>query len=174
MSSLMQACADSPQETTVAFKNAMRQLAGGVSVITASCGEERTGMTVTSVISISLDPPELVVSVNREASSWPMIDQTRRFGVNILGAGQLQIGERFSGKGGIKGEQRYEGAPWQQDEHGVWYLPDALAALSCEVETIWVHRTHNLVVGRVRAVYGQLGGDGPLTYWNGRFGTFEP
>jgi hypothetical protein len=51
------------------FRNAMRHLAGGVSVITVGQAKDITGMTVTSVLSLSVDPPTLIVSINRESSS---------------------------------------------------------------------------------------------------------
>ena len=56
------------------FRDAMRQLAGGVSIITVGRGKDITGMTVTSVSSLSVEPPTLIVSVNRQASSWPLPD----------------------------------------------------------------------------------------------------
>ena len=62
------------------FRTAMRQLAGGVSVITAAHGDERTGLTATSVVSISMDPAELLISVNQNSSSWPVIEKSGKFG----------------------------------------------------------------------------------------------
>ncbi len=59
-------------------------LTGGVSVITVGRGRDITGMTVTSVSSLSVDPPSLIVSVNRSSSSWPLLEQYGFFGVNIL------------------------------------------------------------------------------------------
>ena len=82
------------------FRGAMRHLAGGVSVITVGRGKDITGMTVTSVSSLSVDPPTLIVSVNREASSWPLLKRHGFFGVNILTADQLDVAERFAGKDG--------------------------------------------------------------------------
>ncbi|HEV7834506.1 MAG TPA: flavin reductase family protein, partial [Caballeronia sp.] len=55
------------------FRSAMRHLAGGVSVITVGRGKDITGMTVTSVSSLSVDPPALIVSINRDSSSWPLL-----------------------------------------------------------------------------------------------------
>ena len=66
------------------FKQAMRHLIGGVSVITAGADEARTGLTVTSAISLSLDPPTMLVCVNRNASAWPVIQRERHYCVNIL------------------------------------------------------------------------------------------
>src|SRR5450755_1649285 len=85
------------------FRAAMRQLTGGVSVITVGRGKDITGMTVTSVSSLSVEPPALIVSINRESSSWPLLKRYGSFGVNILTADQLDIAERFTCKGGLKG-----------------------------------------------------------------------
>ena len=71
------------------FRSAMRHLAGGVSVITVGLAKDITGMTVTSVSSLSVDPPTLIVSINRESSSWPLLKRHGTFGVNILAADQL-------------------------------------------------------------------------------------
>src|SRR6188474_1275959 len=94
------------------FRGAMRHLAGGVSVITAGRARDITGMTVTSVSSLSVDPPTLIVSINRESSSWPLVKRDGFFGVNILTSDQINIAERFTGKGGLKGADRFAGAGW--------------------------------------------------------------
>src|SRR5258705_4155807 len=88
------------------FRSAMRHLAGGVSVITVGRGSDITGMTVTSVASLSVDPPTLIVSINRESSSWPLLQRYGFFGVNIVNADQLDIAERFAGKDRGKGADR--------------------------------------------------------------------
>src|ERR1700710_658032 len=118
------------------FRGAMRHLVGGVNVITAGRGKDITGMTVTSVSSLSVDPPTLIVSINRESSSWPFIKRLGVFGVNILNADQIDIAERFSGKSGLKGADRFAGAQWFTRDTGVPLLAGALAAIDCEVEHI--------------------------------------
>src|SRR3979411_818418 len=92
------------------FRGSMRHLAGGVSVITVGRGSDITGMTVTSVASLSVDPPTLIVSINRESSSWPLLRRYGFFGVNIVNADQLDVAERFTGKGGVKGAEGVAGA----------------------------------------------------------------
>src|SRR5438876_1756431 len=89
------------------FRGAMRQLTGGVSVITAGRGRDISGMTVTSVSSLSVDPPALIVCINRESSSWPLVKRYSFFGVHILASDQIDIAERFTGKGGLKGADRF-------------------------------------------------------------------
>ena len=150
------------------FRRAMRQLAGGVSVITVGRGNDITGMTVTSVSSLSVEPPTLIVSINRESSSWPLLRQHGFFGVNILTADQLDIAERFTGKGGLKGADRFTGAQWAAGVSGVPLLVGALAAVDCEVEDIIERHSHAIVIGRVLELQ-QSARSAALAYWQGQY-----
>ena len=150
------------------FRSAMRRLAGGVSVITAGRGKDISGMTVTSVSSLSVDPPSLIVSINRSASSWPLLKRYGFFGVNILNADQLDIAERFTGKDGLKGADRFAGAKWVTRASGVPLLSGALAAIECEIEEIIERHSHAVVIGRVLDL--QLSGrSAALAYWQGQY-----
>jgi flavin reductase (DIM6/NTAB) family NADH-FMN oxidoreductase RutF len=131
------------------FRGAMRQLTGGVSVITAGRGRDISGMTVTSVSSLSVDPPALIVSVNKASSSWPLLKRYGFFGVNILTADQLDIAERFAGTGSLKGVDRFAGAEWTIRASGVPLLIGALAAIDCEVEEAIERYSHAIIIGRV-------------------------
>ena len=150
------------------FRGAMRHLTGGVSVITAGRGRDITGMTVTSVTSMSVDPPTLLVSINRDASSFPLIQRLGTFGVNILTADQLDIAERFAGKGGLKGADRFAGAQWTAGTSGVPLLGGALAALDCEVEEIVERHSHGIVIGRVLDIRSSSR-NAALAYWHGQY-----
>jgi flavin reductase (DIM6/NTAB) family NADH-FMN oxidoreductase RutF len=150
------------------FRGAMRHLAGGVSVITAGRGKDITGMTVTSVSSLSVDPPSLVVSINRASSSWPLLKRHGFFGVNILTADQLEVAERFTGKGGLKGAERFAGASWTTAASGVPLLVGALAAIDCEAEDIVERHSHAVVIGRVLDL--RLSSrTAALAYWQGQY-----
>jgi flavin reductase (DIM6/NTAB) family NADH-FMN oxidoreductase RutF len=150
------------------FRTAMRRLAGGVSVITAGSGSEISGMTVTSVSSLSVDPPSLVVSINRESSSWPLLQRHRHFGVNFLNADQIDIADRFTGKDGHKGADRFAGAEWTERASGVRLLAGALAAIECEAEDIIERHSHAIVIGRVLHV--ELSAhEAALAYWHGDY-----
>jgi flavin reductase (DIM6/NTAB) family NADH-FMN oxidoreductase RutF len=150
------------------FRGAMRHLTGGVSVITAGRGKDITGMTVTSVSSFSVDPPTLIVSINRDASSFPLIRRHGAFGVNILAADQLEIAERFAGKGGLKGADRFAGARWVTAVSGVPLLVGALSAVDCEVEEILERHSHGIIIGRVRDVRNSTR-NAALAYWHGQY-----
>ena len=154
------------------FRKAMRQLTGGVSVITAGRGRDISGMTVTSVSSLSVDPPALIVSINREASSWPLVKRYGFFGVNILTSEQADIAERFAGKAGLKGADRFAGVQWTTRASGAPLLAGALAAIDCEVEDIVERHSHAIVIGRVLDVeVSSL--TAALAYWQGRYVAIE-
>ena len=150
------------------FRGAMRHLTGGVSVITAGRGGDISGMTVTSVSSLSVDPPTLIVSVNRSASSWPLLKRYGFFGVNILASDQIGIAERFAGKDGLKGAERFAGAEWTVRASGVPLLVGSLAAIDCEVEEIVERHSHAIVIGRVLDVTVSAR-SAALAYWHGQY-----
>jgi flavin reductase (DIM6/NTAB) family NADH-FMN oxidoreductase RutF len=154
------------------FRSAMRHLVGGVSIITVGRGSETSGMTVSSVSSLSVEPASLIVSVNRNASSWPILQRERAFGVNILAADQLEVAERFAGKGGVKGTERFAGADWRKRATGVPLLVGALAAFDCEVEDIIERHSHAIVIGRVLHVDAAAPA-AALAYWQGDYLTVD-
>src|SRR5262245_56693092 len=150
------------------FRNAMRRLTGGVSVITAGRGRDISGMTVTSVTSLSVEPAALIVSVNRGASSWPLIRRYGFFGVNILNADQFDIAERFTCKDGLKGAARFAGADWFTRASGAPLLSGALAAIDCEVEEVVERHSHAIVIGRVLDLQVSPR-TAALAYWQGQY-----
>ena len=154
------------------FKEAMRHLVGGVSVITAGSGETRTGLTVTSAISLSLDPPTMLVCVNRNASAWPVIQRERHYCVNILDSRHQHLADRFAGRSGLSGAARYEGARWRQFATGAWGLEDALAVVDCSVEEIIERHSHGIIIGAVKWVH-LGGGSDALLYGHGSYRTLK-
>jgi flavin reductase (DIM6/NTAB) family NADH-FMN oxidoreductase RutF len=150
------------------FRSAMRRLTGGVSVITAGRGRDISGMTVTSVSSLSVEPPALIVSINRAASSWPLLERYGLFGVNILTSDQLDIAERFTGKDGLKGAERFAGAEWTTRASGVPLLVGALAAIECEVEDVVERHSHAIIIGRVLDMQVSAR-TAALAYWQGQY-----
>ena len=150
------------------FRSAMRQLVGAVSVITVGSGAGRSGLTATSLSAFSAEPPSVIVSVNRSASAYSTLVAERRFGVNILNAQQQRVADRFAGRGGEKGIERYADARWYKLKTGVELLGDALAALDCEVEDLIERHSHAIVIGRVKAA--RVRENGPaLLYWRGAY-----
>jgi flavin reductase (DIM6/NTAB) family NADH-FMN oxidoreductase RutF len=150
------------------FRGAMRHLVGGVSVITAGRAEDITGMTVTSVSSLSIEPPTLIVGVNLMSSTLPVLRRYGFFGVNILTSDQLDIAERFAGKGGLKGRERFTAGEWITRAASAPLLVGTLAAIDCEVEEVVERHSHAIVIGRVRDLM-LSNRKSALAYWHGRY-----
>jgi flavin reductase (DIM6/NTAB) family NADH-FMN oxidoreductase RutF len=152
--------------------HAMRFMAGPVCVVTAGLGNERTGATVTTAHSLSVDPEMMVVSINVNSSTYTAIATHRHFCVNILAADQREIADRFAGRGGLKGVARYDGAEWHTLKSGALGLDGALAVIDCTVDEMLMRHSHALILGRVEAI--ELGGDGhSLIYRSGKYGAYS-
>lgn len=162
-----------PQVEVAEFKDAMRNLAGAVSVITVGVGESRTGFTATSVSSFSVEPPTILVSLNRESSSWPALRDAKSFAVNILADSQSAIADRFAGRGGIKGNDRYVGWEWNRLDSGTLGLKSAVAVIDCDLDEAIERHSHAIVLGRVRSVELTVGLE-PLLYWRGQYQQLLP
>ncbi|MBN9364791.1 MULTISPECIES: flavin reductase family protein [unclassified Devosia] len=151
-----------------AFRGAMRHLAGAVAVITTGTGEARTGFTATSVSSFSMEPPALLVCLNRESSSWPIVREHGGFCVNLLAHDQSHVADRFAGRGGAKGVARYEGAHWQEQPSGALGLADALVSIDCRLDEAIERHSHAILIGRVNSVTLRTEAE-PLLYWHGAY-----
>lgn len=151
-----------------AFRSAMRLIVGNVSVITAGVREDRSGLVVISVVSLSAEPPKVIACVNRSSSTWPVIERHRHFAVNSLGPQHQKVAERFSGFGGIKGNDRYAGVEWTTMKTGASVLADAVAAFDCSLDEMIDRGTHSIIIGSVEAVRTQDAGEA-LIYWHGAY-----
>jgi flavin reductase len=135
------------------FVEGMRQLAAGVSVVTAGSDGDRNGMTASAVCSLSIDPPSLVACLNRAAGTCSRVAESGTFCVNVLGRHHEELAHLFAGRGGVCGEARFATGAWRQGVLGVPVLDDALVSFECEVAAIHDHASHGIVVGLVREVH---------------------
>ena len=146
------------------FRAALRQLAGAVGVIATGAGARRAGLTATSVTSLAIEPPTVLVTVNRTASAYPTLIAEARFSINLLTDRQQAIADRFAGRGGIAGAERFAGAEWTTLETGAPVLVGALAAIDCELDEVIERHSHGILIGRVKAVVIDHAA-GALLYW---------
>jgi len=150
-----------------AFRAAMRNLAGGVAIVTTGQGEARRGLTVTAVTSVSAEPPLLLVCVNASSGSHDALLRQGRFGVNLLGLEQAELALRFAGAGGVQGAARFAGEAWTQAAGGAPLLDSALCAMECRLETHQRAGSHGIFIGRVLATRQRAGE--PLLNFQGAF-----
>ena len=154
--------------TDRAFRDAMRQLATGVCVVTLGRGEERTGLTATSVAPLSTDPPTLLVCVNRALFSYRAVQSLGAFAVNVLAADQREVADRFAGASGLIGADQFRDEGWLVLPSGASYLAGSVAVLDCVVDERIERHTHAIVIGRVRRVLVR-DGPGALVRWRGAY-----
>lgn len=123
-------------------------------------------MTATSVVSLTLDPPALLVCVNHWAALHEPLAAGREFCVNILSRKQQVIAENCSR--GRDNRDHLNPDHWQTGPDSVPYLRDAQANLFCHNDKSICYATHTIFIGRVQHV--QLHGDvDPLIYLNGKY-----
>jgi flavin reductase (DIM6/NTAB) family NADH-FMN oxidoreductase RutF len=149
-----------------AFRQAMRRLAATVTIVSTARMGQRSGMTATAVTSLSVQPPALLVCVNRSASLHADLSLGARFCVNILGHAHGELSAAFGGQ--TEPEGRFAQGAWQDDPWEVPYLSDAPANVFCIVARMIDYGTHSIVIG---SVYAAREGEGahPLIYGNGRY-----
>ncbi|UTY60875.1 flavin reductase family protein [Massilia sp. erpn] len=152
-----------------AFRRAMRELAGGVSVVATGAGQDRTGCTVTSFCSLSVDPPSVLVCLNHGSSTLKAMRANGAFGVSQLSANHHEVAKVFS-DAKLYGAARFEWGDWRNLITGSPLLSDALAVIDCQLEDVIERHTHAIIIGRVVAV-GNHEQDAALVHWRGRFET---
>ncbi len=128
----------------------MRCMASTVTLITSVQDGVPFGMAASAVTSVSMDPPSLLIAVNRSASIHPVLLATGRFCVNVLGADQADVVAPFSNS--ARRHERFQGGDWATDEGGLPYLASAPCAVSCTVDARLDYGTHTLFVGQVDRV----------------------
>ncbi|MQT15479.1 flavin reductase family protein [Segnochrobactrum spirostomi] len=150
-----------PTADPAAFKSGMRRLASGVSIVAVVIEGARHGLAVTSVTSLAVDPPSLLVCVSRTSSAYRPLVEAGRFGVSVLAADQLSVSLPFGDPS--RREERFRGETWHEDGTAI-VLADALSAFVCRTERIVDHASHAIFIASVEQVRLREGGGDPLVH----------
>lgn len=148
------------------LQEGLRRLAKAVVIITTKSSSERFAMAATAVSELSLDPPSLLMCVNKSASLFPILSVGSPFCINILHASQLDISVACAGA--RKGAARFEVGDWIDTDLGAPMLVNAQASFSCKVDQKIDYGTHAIFIGLV----DQVVMDGivePLIYVDGTY-----
>ncbi|MGW6703427.1 flavin reductase family protein [Streptomyces sp. NPDC054956] len=161
----------------------MSRLAAGVSLITAhepslTAGGPRgedVGMTATAFMSVSMDPPLVVVSLREGSRMDDLLAEQPLWAVSVLADNQVQIASRFAMKGRISDRLLFADVPTTRGGiSGALLMSGALATLECRTENRVVAGDHTLVIGRVLAAAQPTPDAPPLTYFRGRYRHLAP
>jgi flavin reductase (DIM6/NTAB) family NADH-FMN oxidoreductase RutF len=155
-----------------AFKQGMRCLAAGVTIVTTLHDGLRNGLTATAVTSLSADPPQVLVCVNRAAAAHDPIHRGSLMCVNVLAHAHQHLAARFAGQRGVYGEDRFAAGRWTKLTTGAPVLADALASFDCVVTERVQASTHTIFIGRVVGVRTRPKAR-PLVYASGTYARLE-
>ena len=153
-----------------AYRDAMSRFAGAVHVVTTDGPAGRRGVTVSAAVSVSDDPPTILVCLNRNRPENTMFADNGCFAVNVLCADHIALARAFAGEGSLAMDRRFDLGDWQELATGAPVLAGARISLDCRVvETRKVH-THDVLLGEVVGV-GEPGEGEALIYLDRQYAT---
>ncbi|WP_078600223.1 flavin reductase family protein [Streptomyces violens] len=169
------------------FRAALSRLAAGVVLITAldpeddpadedlAAGDglpvgEDAGMTATAFMSVSLDPPLVMVSVRNDSRMDDILERQPLWAVSVLTESQRNIAGQFAMKGRLSDRLLFASVPHVRGERtGAALVKGALASMECRTEQRVVAGDHTLIIGRVLTAHTPNIESNPLTYFRGRY-----
>ena len=150
------------------FRRLMALWATGVSVVTARELDVDGGLTVNALLSVSLAPPSLLVSLSREADTTPLIERTGRFAVSFLAADQRELSVRFAQA--VPPAEKFRALSFHRGPSGLALLDGSLAAVECRVVSKTPAYDHLLILGEV--LHHEFGREAPpLLFFRSDYGT---
>lgn len=150
------------------FRSVMGHFASGVTIISTRHEGIDYGLTASAVSSLSLDPPMLLICVNKASNTRNAIEASGVFAVNILQENQSEVARKFA----TSGSDKFTGLSVSYGELGVPLLNNILATIECRVVESVSGGTHTVFLAEVEAAQAREGM--PLTYFRGRMGHFTP
>jgi flavin reductase (DIM6/NTAB) family NADH-FMN oxidoreductase RutF len=146
------------------FRRALGHFPSGVTVVTSKCEDGvLRGITVSAFSSLSLDPPLVLICIDKRASLHDHLKEGGHFAVNILAEDQELISRRFASKE----VDRFEGLGYREGGTGAPLISGALASMECRIVHSYPGGDHTIVVGEVLAT--EVGAGGPLAYFRGGY-----
>lgn len=134
------------------FKAAMRRTASGVAVVTTDGNAGRAGLTVSSLCSLSMEPPSVVFCVHRASGALERLLANGIFAANILAHGQAHVADAFAGLVPELRHDRFAAATWGRLESTAPVLDGALCSFDCRIAGVFDFGTHHIVAGEVVAL----------------------
>jgi flavin reductase (DIM6/NTAB) family NADH-FMN oxidoreductase RutF len=149
------------------YRQVLGHFTTGVTVITAAAEAGPVGLAVGSFSSVSLEPPLVGFFADKGSTSWPKIEGTGSFCVNILGEHQEDVCRRFASKD----PDKFAGLGWKATGSGSPLIDDVIAWIDCDIDQVVEAGDHFLVLGAVREL--DVAHDGPpLLFFRGGYGRF--
>jgi flavin reductase (DIM6/NTAB) family NADH-FMN oxidoreductase RutF len=158
-------------DTARDLRRAWGQFATGVTVVTARDGNGARGMTANSFISVSLDPPLVLVSIDTRNRTYQLLEQNREFAVSVLSTEHQVWSDRFAGRQGDV-QDRFDDIPHTITAEGLPILAGSLAYFICQVVAVHPAGDHSLFIGQV-VRFAYTSGGSPLVFFGGGYRAVE-
>jgi flavin reductase (DIM6/NTAB) family NADH-FMN oxidoreductase RutF len=130
--------------------------------VTAAAGPVDAGLTLNSLVSVSLDPPSVLIGLMNDVDTLPVLERSRAFAISVLAADQRPISDRFAQT--IPPAEKFRGLTVRRGSTGAALIEGALAWIECRVTSIEPMHDHRMVLGEVVRV--EMGRDtAPLLFW---------
>ncbi|MHB8612165.1 MAG: flavin reductase family protein [Candidatus Dormibacteraceae bacterium] len=152
------------------FRDVMARVPAGVVVVSARTESGYRGMTASSLVSISVDPPMVLVGLERETATRVAVAENRAFNVSVLTRSQEFIADRFAGRAPTI-DAMWEAVPHRLGANGIPLIDGCAAWLECRLVEIRPAGDHDVCVGEVIAA--TAGSGDPLILWDRSFWTLR-
>ncbi len=151
------------------FSAALRQYAAGVALMTVRDDIDDVGTTVTSLMSVSAEPPLIAIGLSAGGYPAEVLQTVGSGAVNVLGADQAILASRFSSAGRPAARHLLESVPWTRSGGGAIVLSDAVVALDCRLDRLVPAGDHVLALLEVDDVPVLNPATAPLIRLRGRY-----
>jgi flavin reductase (DIM6/NTAB) family NADH-FMN oxidoreductase RutF len=155
------------------FRDILTNFPSGVAIVTAFDRDRRPfGLTVSAFCAVSLEPPLVLVCIDKESNTLPSLRTAGAFTVNLLAAGREELALRFA----TKEEDKFEDIVWEEPsvpEAGPVMLNDSVSYAICSTHSEFEAGDHYIIVGRVEAGHSRRD-EVPLVYARKQFGPWSP
>ncbi|MCU1288287.1 MAG: flavin reductase domain protein FMN-binding [Acidobacteria bacterium] len=146
------------------FRRALSRFASGVTVVTTKDNDGKLfGITVSAFCSVSLEPPLVLICIEKSAGSHHAFEQSRAFVVNILGENQQTISNHFASHS----DDKFSGISYRSGIENLPVLEDALTNLECRLRYSHEGGDHTIYVGEIEKA--TINDGNPLLYFQGNY-----
>ncbi len=152
------------------YRDAMAKLAAGVVVVSARTAGGFRGLTASTLVSVSAEPPLVLVGLEHESLTRQAVIDTRQFNISVLTRDQEFLAERFAGRAPAV-DARWKEVPHHAGTNGIALIDGCAAWLECDVVQVHSAGDHDVCIGEVKVA--KLGSGDPLILWDRTFWTLR-
>jgi flavin reductase (DIM6/NTAB) family NADH-FMN oxidoreductase RutF len=146
------------------FRHALGKFASGVTVVTTKAADGHLhGLTVSAFCSVSLNPPLILVCIQKNTGSYHAFEESKAFVVNVLSESQMNVSNHFASPI----EDKFSGIEYENGIENIPVLKNCLVNLECRLANSYDGGDHTIFVGEIEKAH--VGDGNPLAYFHGDY-----